>query len=638
MILFLAVCTATALETAAILDKLRQEQLTVPLRSAQLLRQYAAVQNPDGSWNDIDYRDRNHSRWQTAAHIQRTLHLVQAWAKTGQPLFHDEAVGRAVRRAVAFWSRHRFQCGNWWWNEIGVPERMVNIMITAPELFRDPEERKNALAVVRQAAFGKTGQNRVWKAETVFKRALLEQDEPTARQAVAEITSELQICDGEGIQEDGSFHQHGRQLQLGNYGLSFLRSMSRWNSILAGTPLAFPPERTAALRHLVLNGYRWVIWNGRFDLLAQGRQIGRNSQTQKAKAALRAAAALRKADPGSGELYRDILRQKPPFTGNRHFFNSDYMVHRRPSWYASVRMNSTRTVPVEDRINWENALGRYFSDGVMLVMRSGDEYRDITACWDWTRLPGTTLPATPVLTELECRKLKIREASGKTPRWTLSRHWRKTGESDFTGGVSDGTRGAAAYTQDLDGVRAKKAYFFDHDAIYALGCGIHSTSPCSVATTVENSLRNGEIKHGDGWFWHNGIGYRGTGIEDFSGSRNGDWRYVDGGIKTPAPDRKELFVLQIRHGIGCRDASYSYVILPDVSAQETAGWNGGKVLANTPDVQAVEFVDGTRAAVFHKPGSLGDFSASKAGLYLIGPDKVLYSDPSGDRKTVSLNR
>ena len=119
-------------------------------------------------------------------------------------MFHDETVGRTVRRAVDYWSRHRFQCGNWWWNEIGIPERMANILIAAPELFHDSEERRNALAVVRQTAFGKTGQNRVWQAEIVLKRALLEQDEPTARHAVAEITSELQIRNGEGIQEDGS--------------------------------------------------------------------------------------------------------------------------------------------------------------------------------------------------------------------------------------------------------------------------------------------------------------------------------------------------------------------------------------------------------------------------------------------------
>ena len=261
-ILGLAICTAVAQDTAAILDKLRKEQQTVSLQPAQLLKQYTATQKPDGSWEDIDYRDRNHSLWAAAAHIRRTLHLAQAWAKPGQPMFHDETVGRTVRRAVDYWSRHRFQCGNWWWNEIGIPERMANILIAAPELFHDSEERRNALAVVRQTAFGKTGQNRVWQAEIVLKRALLEQDEPTARHAVAEITSELQVRNGEGIQEDGSFHQHGRQLQLGNYGLGFLQSMSYWNRILAGTPLAFPPERTEALRHLVLNGYRWVIWNG----------------------------------------------------------------------------------------------------------------------------------------------------------------------------------------------------------------------------------------------------------------------------------------------------------------------------------------------------------------------------------------
>lgn len=45
--------------------------------------------------------------------------------------------------------------------------------------------------------------------------------------------------------------------------------------------------------------------------------------------------------------------------------------------------------------------------------------------------------------------------------------------------------------------------------IYCLGCGITSTSPYEVATTVNSSLRNGEIQQGDGWFRHDGIGYRG---------------------------------------------------------------------------------------------------------------------------------
>ena len=145
-------------------------------------------------------------------------------------------------------------------------------------------------------------------------------------------------------------------------------------------------------------------------------------------------------------------------------------------------MNSVRVRPIEDDTNWDNALGRYFSDGACLVMRSGKEYENITACWDWTRLPGTTLPKTPVYTGEDARRFGLKIGGGNLPRWTHSRNWRQLGETGFVGGVTDGERGAAVYTQDLDGVRARKAWFFDRDAIYCLGSGITSSSPYEVAS------------------------------------------------------------------------------------------------------------------------------------------------------------
>ena len=164
------------------------------------------------------------------------------------------------------------------------------------------------------------------------------------------------------------------------------------------------------------------------------------------------------------------------------------MVHRRPGWYAAVRMNSVRVRPIEDDTNGDNALGRYFSDGVCLVMRSGAEYENITACWDWTRLPGSTLPATPVYTREESAKRGLR-VGGKVPRWTHSVAFRPIGETGFVGGVTDGTHGVAVYTMNLDGVKAKKAYFFDTDAVYELGSGISSTAYIKME-------KNGEILEG----------------------------------------------------------------------------------------------------------------------------------------------
>ena len=237
------------------------------------------------------------------------------------------------------------------------------------------------------------------------------------------------------------------------------------------------------------------------------------------------------------------------------------MVHRRPGWYAAVRMNSVRVRPIEDGINWDNALGRYFSDGVCLITRTGREYDNITAVWNWTRLPGTTLPATPV-------------TSTRQLRWTLRSQGRSRllGESGFVGGVTDGICGVAVFTMNLDGVKAKKAYFFDSDSVRQLVCGINSTSPFEVATTVNSCLRNGEIRQGPGWFWHDGIGYRGSGMKLTAGRRTGDWRYLEGGLSEPMPVSRELFTLSIEHGLAPRGASCEYTILPGATPEATAAW------------------------------------------------------------------
>lgn len=623
-----------------IFERLQAELLSRRAADAKYMNRLIRTQKDDGSWDDIDYQNRNSSIWTTSHHLNRLFLLAQAWAKPEHPLFHDRTTGEAVRNTARFWGMHRFQSPNWWWNEIAVPELTANTMLAAPELFRAQPEREMMFAVMRQADFGGTGQNRLWKAGNVLKRAVLENDESLIRRAVQEICAELHVSDSEGIRADGSFQQHGAQLQFGNYGLSFLNRMTFWNRILAGTSYAFTPKHLDILRDLVLNGYRWILWNGSFDLLAQGRQLGRGSQTKKAEKALRSIAALQKADPAFHTEYAGISDTEHPFTGNRNFWNSDYMVHRRPGWFASLRMNSVRTVPAEDRINWDNALGRYLSDGVLLLMRRGDEYRDIAVCWDWTRLPGTTLPATPVLNETECKALGLKDSSGRTPRWSLSRKWRLHGESTFTGGVSDGTRGAAVYSQNVDGVKAKKAVFFDLDAIYLLGSGITSASPFEVATTVNSCLRRGEILQGDSWVHHDGTGYRGENLSVLTGKRTGDWRFIEGGTAKPTPQTLDLFQLRIPHGINPSSASYTVIILPGATPEETGKWDRGKIIVNNENCQAVEFFDGMTAAVFHAPGKLDTFETRQPGIFLITENKVTAADPTGKLReiTISLNK
>lgn len=634
-----AIAPGLARELELIESRMRRMLLSGRIKPEKEVLALIARQRADGTFDGIDYSNENRSQWKTAEHLSQTRAIARAYASENHPLYRDAAVGKAIRNAVNWWSSKRPFNSNWWWNDMWVPEALGETLLLAPDLFPEGPERSAALRVCRQAKFlpRYTGNNRVYIARNIFLRALLERNIGPLNKAAAVLSEEIRFASVEnktkdsfgGIRADGCYHLHGPQVQFGNYGCEFLKNVANWANIWRDTHWQFSPEQWEIIRHLAFNGFRWVLWHGRMDLLACGRQLGRNAPAVKGKATLAAFRLLREADQNHREAYDEVLEQSVDNTdrlvGNRHFWNSDYMVHRRPGWYAAVRMNSVRVRPIEDGINWDNALGRYFSDGVCLITRTGREYDNITAVWNWTRLPGTTLPATPV-------------TSTRQLRWTLRPQGRSRllGESGFVGGVTDGICGVAVFTMNLDGVKAKKAYFFDSDSVRQLVCGINSTSPFEVATTVNSCLRNGEIRQGPGWFWHDGIGYRGSGMKLTVGMRTGDWRYLEGGLSEPMPVSRELFTLSIEHGLAPRGASCEYTILPGATPEATAAWQGGKTLANTPQLQAVELRDGRIGAVFHAPGRLGTFRTDSPGVFLIGKKEVWAADPAARLNRMKL--
>ena len=85
----------------------------------------------------------------------------------------------------------------------------------------DPADKAAALKIVDRATFSMTGQNRVWMAGIIFRKALVEDDPALALQARNTILAEVSISQQEGLQADWSFQQHGPQQQMGNYGSAF---------------------------------------------------------------------------------------------------------------------------------------------------------------------------------------------------------------------------------------------------------------------------------------------------------------------------------------------------------------------------------------------------------------------------------
>ena len=160
-----------------------------------------------------------------------------------------------------------------------------------------------------------------------------------AKEARKVIASEITLGQKEGIKADWSFHQHGPQQQFGNYGLSFICNMSFYSELFTGTTLAFSQEQQRILTSLLLEGYQWIIWRGYWDVNALNRQLFRNADIDKGFSLLFAAHSLMKSSEPevADQIKKMILRnssfsQVPnSFTGNKHFRESDYTVHRTPT-------------------------------------------------------------------------------------------------------------------------------------------------------------------------------------------------------------------------------------------------------------------------------------------------------------------
>ncbi|CAF3964299.1 unnamed protein product [Rotaria sordida] len=174
--------------------------------------------------------------------------------------------------------------------------------------------------------------------------------------------------------------------------------------------------------------------------------------------------------------YADRLEHRhetPPLVGNRHFYTSDFQVHRRANWTIALKMHSVRTIATEC-LNGENLKGEHIGDGVLnLYTRdaqygNGEEYENIFALLDWQAINGITveadIPLLPCHSQFSMRK------------------------TTFVGGVSDGNYGAAMMDTATHNLTAKRTWHFYDDFIVALADDIQDNTSALLQTAVVSRL------------------------------------------------------------------------------------------------------------------------------------------------------
>lgn len=646
-------------EIAVVRDRLVADLAKDAPDDAWALQQIQSLR-PDGSWPDIDYKSQVRSRWPTAQHMHRTVDLAAVYANPDRKLAGNDQLGEAVTRSLNYWLENDFICPNWWANEIDVPRNTGRILLLMGDNLPEALRRGMIDTVLSRSRIARRGQNRVWLSQNVLMRGLLTNNADLVAKAARSIFGRIKITLREGVQPDSSFHQHGPQQQFGNYGRAFIETTTRWGLICDGTSLGLSDTQLAVLRHYCLDGLRWVVWRGRLDVIALGRHMLPQVQREKAAAIAVAFERMAKLDPDHARAYATLSDQLPPdnpkaslkpveFTGNRFFWRSENLVHRRARYCLSVKMCSDRTQG-QEMVNGANRLGARTADGATYLVRRGDEYAGTFAVWDWHCVPGATAPKT-----------------GKLPEFNIRGY---PNPASFVGGVSDGELGAAVLVLNRKETHARKAWFCFDNVIACLGTDIRADTDHAIATTLDQRALRGPVswrsdgqirsvdqtadttlEHPD-WVHHDGIGYvplEACNLELAAAQRTGSWQRVADNLSDD-PVTESIMTLILNHGKRSDGASYAYALVPDVSPESLGNGRDDldiKVLVNTAECQAVQQPrTGVMQAVFYEAGEIQLNSATilrvdQPCIILAQPKendwRVSVADPTHKQKSLRLH-
>ena len=609
-------------------DQIVEEVMRLFPFKKELVESYLTRLDSEGKWTDINYKDTKRSGWDPKKHAKRILELAKLLYSSDASIYGENRIKQAIHRALNYWFNADLKCLNWWYNQIGIPKTLGEaLMLLDGQL--TPEEKAGGIKVLKNSTFKMTGQNKVWLAGNVLMRGLMENNIELVKAARDTIASEIVLGRKEGIKSDWSFHQHGPQQQFGNYGMAFITGMCFYHRLFDGTELEFSKEQKKILSSFIDKGFQWVIWKRYMDVNALGRQLYKNVQLHKGYYLAMNAQGI------ASSLYPANVNT---LIGHKHFYESDYSIHRSKNWMASLKMASNRVIGTE-LINEDNLNGFFMGDGATYFYVNGNEYANVFPFWDWRKIPGIT----------------AHEDTKKIPRISGKRSRNRT---DKVGGISYQNKGLSAMELNRMGLKAYKAWLFDDDFVLCLGSGIQSDSSLCVTTSIDQRIKHGTLlaKEGRKWnpinsektyhgsnlrFFHDHTGYivldHATCIAK-SEHREGKWHDFMG-MYRPETVEGDVISLHINHGKNPKNAGYAYIVLPASNMKRTGSFkiSGIQIIRNDETAQVVHLKKDNNIywAVVYKPTllKLGRtvMSIDKPGIYCL---KVIKNETEIIEKTI----
>jgi len=624
-------------------------------------------------------------------YIQRTYErlyaMAAAWATWGGELYHDPDLLLSIKEGLQWMSENVYNedtvsSGNWWEWQIGAPLGLGRCVLLIEEELTDTEIRFYLRGLDHFTPLpGMTYANRAWTAYVAMIAAVCERDADRLARSVAMLMNVFTYTqNGDGFYVDGSFIQHDATPYIAGYGGTYFEFMSDIFYVLRDTKFdvgegyvqQYAEQFFRCCLPLMLDGGFAPSVMGRTVLQGTGAGAAANICMSMAKIVdlfspvqqkqfyenvlyfvtnnetFRSTIETRLTFFNLYE-YREMMKlmiegkivPKPMADYAKVYGSMDRVMRSGGSYNASISFSSTRIYRYE-AINGENGKGWYMGDGALFVYTANDDYNlDYFRAINWHFIPGTTVTTAP-RTETNIKlgnslKGAYAYAGGAYLGTSVAAGMHYHGLTKEQAALVDGV------SADLD---AYKGYFLFGDTIVCLGAGITSKEKgVGVITTVDQRRSNGEAIINGERVTLGSIAAR-TGVSWIYSAGFGGYWFPESGNISIGMGENGMQHIRFNHGAECKNESYVYVMLPNMTEQQVADYVADprvRVLANTTTVMAVrEMTTGETGYLFYKANSFDGIATSGAAAMMTrenadGSMTYSISDPTQLQQTLVVN-
>jgi len=610
--------------------------------------------------------------------FQQLEQMALAYAMPGSSLQGNSSLATAIKGGLDFVCTNYYtptdsEYGNWYDWEIGSPQALNNAAVLmypslAPlELTNYVNSENNFAPGSAHATFGwMTGANTSDKALVAIVCGILCTNAVQIASGQTNLSPVfLYVSSGDGFHTDGSFVFHNVIAYNGHYGLVLLGDIPEIVNLLQGSTWQITDPNLTNVYNWVSASFEPLVYDNAMMDMVRGRIVSWSYETESGDAGGTFSAVRNIAQFAPSAVAHSLTNwvNSPSVpVGQYQFPQMDRVVALRNGFAFGLSMSSSRIANYES-INTGNLHGWFTGDGMTyLYITNSTETQFSSDFWptvDPYHLPGTSVGTNSV-------------GNSANEANTTGQPWVGGAQVKNTYGV------AGMQLHELkSSFYAKKSWFMFDDEIVCLGANITSGGPSEVDTTAEDrrlgnpitstfTLNGKSITPTVGWSSNlpsatpSWCALSGTGGYYFpAGNSNlqavflqnsGSWSQINSGDSgTSYTD--DYLKLWFNHGVQPTNASYSYVILPNMNATSVSNYANAPdivILTNSPFVQAVEKPSlGVEAANFwtNKTSSVDFISvnneASVITMESTNGISIGVSDPTQTNTTsltVTLNR